>query len=143
MLNISEPYKTILADELALVREKMNNEADPRKKIYYYSAAYAMAQRIFNIDSEIDQQLVFIHTVLSSSYATIKDRMNLIVAGDRLITLPEDFFDKISIYLQQLEEKIRTNEDTYTVLEKIAVLSYIAEGNGHYLVQKGRLGLPE
>lgn len=143
MLNISETYKTILADELALVREKMNDEPDPRKKIYYFSAAYAMVQRIFNMDSEVDQQLVFIHTVLASSYITIKDRVNLIVAGDRLITLPEDFFDKISIYLQQLEEKIRTNEDTYTVLEKIAVLSYIAEGNGHYLVQKGRLGLPE
>lgn len=47
MKEISEPYKTILADELALIREKMDSELDPMKKVYYYSAAYAMVQRIF------------------------------------------------------------------------------------------------
>jgi len=49
MIEISEPYKTILADELALIREKMNSDPDPRKKIYYYSAAYAMVLRVFNL----------------------------------------------------------------------------------------------
>ena len=143
MLEISEPYKTILADELALIREKMNSDPDPRKKNFYYSAAYAMVQRVFNLDPKSDQQLVFIHTVLASSYNLIKDCVNNIVAGDRLITLPDDFFDKISIYLQELEEKIRNNEDTYTVLEKIAVLGYISSGNGYYLAQKGWLKLQE
>ena len=143
MIEISEQYKTILADELALIREKMNSDPDPRKKIYYYSAAYAMVQRVFNLDPESDQQLIFIHTVLVSSYELIRDRVNNIVAGDRLITLPDDFFEKISIYLQELEDKIRNKEDTYTVLEKIAVLTYISGGNGHYLAQKGLLKLPE
>lgn len=143
MIEISEPYKTILADEFALIREKMNSDPDPRKKIYYYSAAYAMVQRVFNLDPESGQQLVFIHTVLVSSYELIRDRVNNIVAGDRLITLPDDFFEKISIYLQELEDKIRNKEDTYTVLEKIAVLTYISGGNGHYLAQKGLLKLPE
>lgn len=86
MLEISEPYKTILADELALIREKMDSDPDPRKKNFYYSAAYAMVQRVFNLDPESDQQLVFIHTVLASSYNLIKDCVNNMVAGDRLIT---------------------------------------------------------
>ena len=143
MKEVSEPYKTILADELALIREKMNSELDPMKKVYYYSAAYAMVQRIFNLEPESNQQLIFIHFVLAMSYNQIKERVNQIVVGDQLVTLPEDFFDKISSYLQQLEEKIRNNEDTYTILEKIAVLTYIADGNGYYLSQKGCLVLPE
>jgi transaldolase len=143
MKEVSEPYKTILADELALIREKMNSELDPMKKVYYYSAAYAMVQRIFNLEPESNQQLIFIHVVLAMSYNQIKERVNQIVVGDQLVTLPEDFFDKISSYLQQLEGKIRNNEDTYTILEKIAVLTYIADGNGHYLSEKGSLTLLE
>ncbi len=143
MKEVSEPYKTILADELALIREKMNSELDPMKKVYYYSAAYAMVQRIFNLEPESNQQLIFIHFVLAMSYNQIKERVNQIVVGDQLVTLPEDFFDKISSYLQQLEGKIRNNEDTYTILEKIAVLTYIVGGNGHYLSEKGCLTLPE
>jgi len=105
MKEISEPYKTILADELALIREKMDSELDPMKKVYYYSAAYAMVQRIFNLEPESNQQLIFIHVVLAMSYNQIKERVNQIVVGNQLITLPEDFFDKISLCLQQLEEK--------------------------------------
>jgi len=143
MLNISEPHKTTLVNELALIREKMNDEPDPRKKLYYYSAAYAMVQRIFNLYPDFNQQLIFIYSILALSYNLIKDRVNTIVAGDQIITLPEDYFDKISIYLLELENKIRNNEDTYTVLEKISVLAYISDGNGHYLAKKGWLTLPE
>jgi transaldolase len=143
MIEVSEPFRTILVDELALIREKMNSELDPRKKVYYYSAAYAMVQRIFNLQPEANQQLVFIHVVLAMSYNQIKERVNNIVGGNQLVTLPEDFFDKVSSYLEQLEEKIRKNEDTYDILEKIAVLTYIADGNGHYLSQKGCLTLPD
>jgi len=143
MLSISEPYKTILADEIAFAREKMDGESDTRKKVYYYSAVPAMIQRIFNIDPNFDQQLIFMFTVLSASYNQTKVLMDRIWAGDRLIAPPEKFFDKLSIHLQQLEDKIRNNEDTYLVLEKIAVSAYILDGNGHYLHQKGWMKLPE
>ena len=143
MLNISEPHKTILADEIAFAREKMDGESDTRKKVYYYSAVPAMIQRIFNIDHNFDQQLVFMFAVLSASYNQTKVFMDRIVAGDRLITPPENFFDKISIYLQELEDKIRNNEDTYIILEKIAVSAYLLDGNGYYLHQKGWMELPE
>ena len=143
MLTISEPYKTILTDEIAFVRKKMDVESDIRKKVYYYSAVHAMIQRVLNIDRNFDRQLVFMFTVLSTSYTQMRARSDQIMAGDRLITPPENFFDKISIYLKQLEDKIRNNEDTYTVLEKIAVSTYLLEGNGYYLHQKDRIKLPE
>ncbi len=143
MLNISEPHKTILADEIAFAREKMDAESDTRKKVYYYSAVPAMMQRIFNIDPAFDRQLIFMFTVLSASYNQTKVLMDRIMAGDRLITPPENFFDKISIYLHQLEDKIRNNEDIYLILEKIAVSAYLLDGNGYYLYQKGWIDLPE
>lgn len=143
MLSISEPHKTILADEIAFAREKMDAESDTRKKVYYYSAVPAMIQRIFNIDPAFDRQLIFMFTVLSTSYNQTKVLMDRIMAGDHLVTPPENFFDKISIYLHQLEDKIRNDEDTYLILEKIAVSAYLLDGNGYYLYQKGWIDLPE
>ena len=143
MLSISEQYKTILADEIAFAREKMDGESDTRKKVYYYSAVPAMIQRLFNIDPNFDRQLVFMFTVLSASYNQTKVLMDRIWAGDRLIAPPEKFFDKLSIQLQQLEANIRNNEDVHLVLEKIAVSAYILDGNGYYLHQKGWMELPE
>lgn len=143
MLSISEPHKTILADEIAFAREKMDAESDTRKKVYYYSAVPAMIQRIFNIDPNFDRQLIFMFTVLSASYNQTKVFMDRIMAGDHLITPPENFFDRISTYLQELEGKVRNNEDTYSILEKIAVSAYLLDGNGYYLHQKGWMELPE
>lgn len=143
MLNITEPYKTILVDEIAFVRKKMDEEPDTRKKVYYYSAVHAMIQRVLNMDHDFDRQLIFMFTVLSASYNQMRMRVDQIVAGDRLITPPENFFGKISIYLQQLEDKIRNSEDTYIILEKIAISSYLLDGNGHYLYQKGWMKLSE
>ena len=142
-MSISEPHKTILADEIAFAREKMDAESDTRKKVYYYSAVPAMIQRIFNIDPNFDRQLIFMFTVLSASYNQTKVFMDRIMAGDHLITPPENFFDRISTYLQELEGKVRNNEDTYSILEKIAVSAYLLDGNGYYLHQKGWMELPE
>lgn len=142
MIDISEPYKTILADEIKLVYEKIEEETDIRKKLYYYSATYSMVQRIINLDPKIDTQLIFIHIVLVISYKQIMERVSQILLGDRLITLPEDFFERLTTNLKELESKIRSNEDVYTVLENISLLTYITEGNGHYLLQTGKLKLP-
>jgi hypothetical protein len=133
----------MLVDEIAFVREKMDVESDIRKKVYYYSAVHAMVQRVLNIDPNFDQQLVFMFSVLSASYSQMRARADQIVAGDRMITPPENFFDRISTYLQELEGKVRNNEDTYIILEKIAVSAYLLDGNGYYLYQKGWMKLPE
>ncbi len=133
----------MLVDEIAFVREKMDVESDIRKKVYYYSAVHAMVQRVLNIDPNFDRQLVFMFTVLFASYSQMRARADQIVAGDRMITPPENFFDRISTYLQELEGKVRNNEDTYIILEKIAVSAYLLDGNGYYLYQKGWMKLPE
>jgi hypothetical protein len=134
-VNISSKYRTILADEINYCRAKINAESDLRKKAYYYSSAYGMTRRIFNL--EFDPQLQFIDFILNSSYQAIFSRIAILMSGDNTIPITDEFFDGLSNCLELLEDRIRNNEDTYDVLEKIVNLMSTIDGNGYYLVQKG------
>ncbi|WP_135604097.1 hypothetical protein [Methanococcoides sp. NM1] len=134
-MNISPNYRSILADELKYCREKINAENDLKKKVFYYSSAYGMTRRIFNF--EFDSQLQFIDFVLNTSYNVILGRINANMSGDNTIVISNDFFDELSKCLESLENRIRTDKDTYDVLEKIINLTFTIDGNGYYLVQKG------
>ncbi|MFV9630512.1 MAG: hypothetical protein ACNYWM_05525 [Methanosarcinales archaeon] len=134
-MNISSKYRTILADEINYCRAKINAESDLRKKAYYYSSAYGMTRRIFNL--EFDPQLQFIDFILNSSYQAIFSRIAILMSGDNTIPITDEFFDGLSNCLELLEDRIRNNEDTYDVLEKIVNLMSTIDGNGYYLMQKG------
>jgi len=134
-VNISSKYRTILADEINYCRAKINAESDLRKKAYYYSSAYGMTRRIFNL--EFDPQLQFIDFILNSSYQAIFSRIATLMSGDNTIPITDEFFNGLSNCLELLEERIRNNEDTYDVLEKIVNLISTIDGNGYYLMQKG------
>ncbi len=135
IVNISSKYRTILADEINYCRAKINAESDLRKKAYYYSSAYGMTRRIFNL--EFDPQLQFIDFILNSSYQAIFSRIAILMSGDNTIPITDEFFDGLSNCLELLEDRIRNNEDTYDVLEKIVNLMSTIDGNGYYLMQKG------
>lgn len=135
IVNISSKYRTILADEINYCRAKINAESDLRKKAYYYSSAYGMTRRIFNL--EFDPQLQFIDFILNSSYQAIFSRIATLMSGDNTIPITDEFFNGLSNCLELLEERIRNNEDTYDVLEKIVNLISTIDGNGYYLMQKG------
>ncbi|MCD4843616.1 MAG: hypothetical protein K8R25_03915 [Methanosarcinales archaeon] len=134
-MNISSEYRTILADEINYCRAKINAESDLRKKAYYYSSAYGMTRRIFNL--EFDPQLQFIDFILNSSYQAIFSRIAILMSGDNTIPITDEFFDGLNNCLELLEDRIRNNEDTYDVLEKIVNLMSTIDGNGYYLMQKG------
>lgn len=134
-MEISETYKNILLDEIAFVRQKITEESDISKKIYYYSAIYGMTRRILNLN--YDHQLQFIDYIFYTTYQTISNRLNIIRSGDLTIQFQTSFFDDLIYCLEQLEEKIRNDEDTYTVLEKVSNLASLIDGNGYYLSQKG------
>ena len=134
-MNISENYRNILADEVATVRTKIEGENDPRKKVYYYSALFGMARRIYNL--EFDPHVQFMDFVLNTTYNTMLVRLSAIVSGDSTIPISSDFFVRLNNCLAQLEERIRANENAYNALEKIVNLTSTLDGNGYYLVQKG------
>ena len=134
-MDISENYRQILADEIKYCVAKIDTTPDLMKKAYYYSAAYGMTRRIVNLD--FDPQLQFIDFVLNSSYKLILSRISSAMSGDTSIPITNDFFNKLSNCLVLLENKIRDDEDTYYVLEKIINLTSTLDGNGYYLLEKG------
>lgn len=134
-MKISPNYRNILADEIKIVRTKIDQENDPRKKIFYYSALYGMTRRIFNF--EFDPQLQFIDYILNTTHNTMLTRIAALMAGDTSIPVTNDFYINLNKCLEQLEGRIRANEDTYDILEKIVNLTSTIDGNGYFLVQKG------
>ena len=135
-MKISQELKKTLVDELRLVAKKVADEIDVRKKIYFFSAAHAMVYRIFNIN--FDPELVLIHLALNSTHGIVQNLHTLIERGDeKVIQIPDDFFDKLASLTEELAIAIDGDNDVYEILQKIAIRSYSLTGNGYYLYQKG------
>lgn len=129
-----------LVREIGFVVNKIRTEKDLRTRVYYYSGIYGEMLRILNIS--FDRQLLFAHNTLNNSYQMMRARADTIVLGrDTVIDFPDGFFDRLCSLLEELAEKIRTNQNLHLTLQNISCLSYITTGNGYYLFQKEILGL--
>ena len=134
-MKISDKHKEMLINEIEFGRNKMFEEQDLGKKLFYYSGIYSMISRIFSLNYNPHLQLM--HFILSTTYAAINSRYTQVLTGKSRVTIPEDFFDNLILLLEKLADKIRNDEDTYDILEKIVNLTYLTTGNGYYLSQKG------
>ena len=136
-MEVKVANRKLIIDEINKVRELMQKEQLPMKKIYFYSGIHAQMQRILNID--FDPQLVFIQFVLQRCYEAINSRISQIMSGDLVVELSEDFFEKLDRYISELADKIskKRDDEIEEVLMKIVCLAYSTTGNGYYLVQKG------
>lgn len=134
-MKLPKTFKKILVEEIQLVREKIKQEKDPRKKAYYYSGIYSHITRLYNL--EWHPHLQFMYLVLNVSYNSMMSRLSSLASGDPSIPLPDNLFDELDKLLEKMQENIKNDEDTYFVLEKIANLTYLLSGNGYYLSQKG------
>jgi hypothetical protein len=135
-MKINTYMKETLVNELRLVVRKMKEETDIRRKNYFFSATYGAVYRIFNIN--FDPELVLVHSVLNMTYRTANALLGGIDRGEeRIIQIPDNFFDKLASLTEELATAIEEDKDVYGILQKIAVLSYSLTGNGYYLYQKG------
>ena len=139
-MNISENGKKELISEISFVLKNMKNTKNTSEKMFFFSAVYAMAQRIMNF--EYDSELLFLYQVLQLAYQTINARVTTIQSGAEVaVNIPENLFTNLENYLQELSEVIEDNKSTCPVLQKIINLSYVTTGNGYYLYLKGMLKL--
>jgi hypothetical protein len=114
----------------------MRDSNDPRGKLFYFTAAYGILPRLFNL--EYDQTLVFLHFVLQNLYNIINTRLQTILTGaERTIDFPDAFFTKLEDLFEDLIIKVAKRESFYEPLIKMANLAYVTTGNGYYLYQKG------
>jgi hypothetical protein len=133
-MKIKKENRTSIIKEIKFSIEKMKEAEDPKAKLYYFSAVYGIIQRIFNID--YDDDLVFIHFVLQSTYNNINMRMQ---NPDPVIKMPEDLLIRLIADTEELLGVIEKNGNSYEVLKRFVLLGYITAGNGFYLYQKGLL----
>jgi hypothetical protein len=127
-----------LVKELKYVLDQMRSTQNPVDKLYYFTAVYGIANRIFNF--EYDPELVFVHDVVQHTYNSINQRLNLI--AQRLeggASMPGDVFAKLEACLEKLADKIENDQKTYEVLQEMDQIAYSTSGNGYYLYKKGTL----
>jgi len=137
-MDLPEELRAELEKELIYVGDRIIAERDPRRKVFFYSAAYGITRRIMNLC--FDPQLGFMELVLQLSYNTINDRVNRIMIGkDPTVPLIDGFFEKLAQEINNLAQCIKADKDTYKILETIVTLTYTTTGNGHYLYTKGLL----
>ena len=80
-MNISQNMKDELVNEIGFVVKKMRETNSPAEKLYFFSALYAIAQRIINF--EYDPELTFIHQVLQHTYNTINGRITMMTSSQQ------------------------------------------------------------
>lgn len=110
--------------------QKMQEEENPFKKLYFFSASYGALERLMRYF--LDPQLLLTHAVLNLCYGSLNGRLNSIRAGDTTVEMPENFGKKLVEYLLELRDEIAEDRDTYQTLEKFVHLAYQTTGAGYY-----------
>lgn len=136
-MDIPSEYRRIIVDEFKYAVKLMRENEHPELKLYYFSSTHGALSRIFNL--HCDTQLVFMHFILNNANANINARLNAIKGGDIIVQFPDGYFEKLAECVETLASQIEKDENTYKILEKIAVLTFLTTGNGYYLFQKGML----
>jgi len=136
-MNISENSRNIIVEEINYVVKQMEQSSTGEEKLFYFSAIFSMIQRIFNL--EYDSDLVYMHFILNGAYHSFFQRIQAIKAGETLIPLEEEHFEKLIAITKELAKKMGENKSIDSTLKKLAILSYTTSGNGYYLLQKGLL----
>lgn len=139
-MKLSNNSRQIIVDEFLYIANRLNGESQITDKIYAYSAAYSVVNRVLNI--EFEPTLILMHSVLQTTHAQINNTSGAIAAGaEKVITIPKNLFNYLAQGLQDLVAAISKDGDILTPLERIAIAGYITTGNGYYLYQKGILKL--
>ena len=140
MMKLSNNSQKVIVDEFLYVANRLKGGSPIADKIYAYSAAHSVVNRVLNI--EFEPTLILMHSVLKTSHAQINTTVGAIAAGaERVITIQKDLFDYLAQSLQDLADAISKDRDILTPLGRVAIAGYIMTGNGYYLYQKGILKL--
>ena len=134
-MKLTPENKKIILEEFEFAIQKMKENKEPEQKLFYFSSTYGVISRIFN--SKFDPQLAFIHMILNTVYINASARIIAFKGGDKTIKLPDDYFDKLAQITEELYAKLKNDENSYEILEKFALLTFLTTGNGYYLYERG------
>jgi hypothetical protein len=133
-------YRQRLAKEYRYAVTKMQ-EAQPARKLFYFSVFFGEAQRVLNL--EWNRDLVLIYTVTQHAYTQINTTIQAPGLGQ---VLPIDWImvyekltqaaDGLATYYEMAENDA-SKEGMYKTLGRLAEIAYMVSGNGSYLYEKG------
>jgi len=129
-LKIPEDFKKYIISEFDFCIQKIREEENPKKKLYYFSASYATLERLMRYS--LDGQLLLTHAVLQLCYGALNGRLEHLERGDITVEMPPNFSEKLIEYLSELRNEIAEDKDTYKTLEKFVHLAYQTTGAGYY-----------
>lgn len=138
-MKIPEDFKKYILSEFDFILQRIPQEENPKKKLYFFSASYAALERLMRYS--LDPQLILMHAALNVCYNSLNSRLDGIARGDIVIDMPENFDGKLVEYLTELRNEIAKDRDTYQTLEKFVHLAYQTTGAGYYT--KNFLKAPE
>lgn len=138
-MDLSKNMKSLFIKELKFVLKNMKSTDILVEKLYFFSAIYAVANRIFNI--EFHSELVFIHNAIQAAHQQISTNLSAAQEQKLAIGIPDGLFDELEIAVEEMIAKISNNQDIYLVLQRISDLAYSTTGNGRYLHLKGMLAI--
>lgn len=137
-MDLSQNMKNELTNEIHFVIKKMRGTSSAAEKLFFFSALFAIAQRIINF--EYDPEVIFLHQVLQQVYNTVNGRIMTIATGQQApIGIPDKLFDSLENSLAELVFNIEKGNKIYPQLQAIMNLGYSMTGNGYYLYLKGML----
>lgn len=131
-----------LATEYRNAATKMQ-EVPPERKMYYFSVLFGEAQRVLNFEWDRDLALVYIVTL--QSYALINAQAPML--GTLLPIKASTVYEKLTLVTSDLAayyEKANNDgdkEELCQILGRLAEITYVTNGNGTYLYEKGAIEL--
>ena len=128
-----------LTEEYRFAVTKMQQDAQPPRKLFYFSVFWGEAQRVLNF--EWNRDLALIYTVTLHVYTQINTAMQ----SAPLTQLPIDWttiYDKLTLAASDLVthlEKAESDggEELCQILGRLAEIGFLVSGNGTYLYEKG------
>lgn len=132
-MRIPDDLKKRLLVDFEFSIQKIQEEENIRKKLYYFSATFGIVERIMRL--HLEPQLVLVHAVLNLTYNSLIGLVQGRERGDIARELPPNLTEMLVEYLTELRDKLAEDKDTYKTLEKILFLGYRASGPGYYTTQ--------
>ena len=136
------PYlKEELVNELKSVSKRMKEEKDPSRKLFYYSAAYGMTNRVMRF--EFDEELLLVDALLTITYNAVNTRLQIFLSGDRTVPVTPEILDGLAECVENLASAIEKDKQCYEILQRIMTLSFLTTGPGYYMAVKGQIRMPK
>jgi hypothetical protein len=129
-MKLPQQLKKNVLNELEFVIKKMREEPDLAKKIYFYSAVSGALERATRF--HLDNELLVAHAIMNLSYGIINDRINHLRMGDTIVPFPDSLLDQLIDSVSELKQAIEEDKATYSALEKIMGIIFVATGPGFY-----------